>query len=68
MGTRFKKYPSIINHYNTKEIHYWLTIHPGLAQAKYEIYEKIHGSNVSFYIPPKGEIVACSRNRVLPPE
>jgi Rnl2 family RNA ligase len=61
----FKKYPSLTNHYRTEDIHYWLGINPGLAQAKYVIQEKIHGANISFYICAS-EVVACSRNRRLP--
>jgi Rnl2 family RNA ligase len=69
MAKFFKKYPSIVNHYRADDIHYWLTINPGLAQATYAIQEKIHGANISFYVSPDDTpIMACSRNRVLPPE
>lgn len=63
----FKKYPSLTNHYRADDIHYWLGINPGLAQATYGIQEKIHGANISFYISAD-EVVACSRNRRLPPD
>lgn len=69
MAKYFKRYPSLINHYRADDLHYWLSINPGLAQATYEIKEKVHGANISFYITPdETPIIACSRNRVLPPE
>jgi Rnl2 family RNA ligase len=69
MAKFFKKYPSIINHYRADDMHYWLGINPGLAQATYAIQEKVHGANVSFYVSPDDTpIMACSRNRVLPPD
>jgi Rnl2 family RNA ligase len=69
MAKYFKKYPSLVNHYRADDIHYWLGVNPGLSQATYVIQEKVHGANISFYVSPdETPIMACSRNRVLPPD
>ena len=62
----FQKYPSITNHYNTKDIYGWLRYHPELAQQKYVIQEKIHGSNIQLIFTPNEDVVICSRNQVIP--
>jgi Rnl2 family RNA ligase len=61
----FKKYPSILNHYRSKEIDWWTEQYPDLLTAKYEIQEKIHGANIQLIFTPNEPLVVCSRNRIL---
>jgi Rnl2 family RNA ligase len=61
----FKKYPSILNHYRSKEINWWVQQHPDLLTAEYEVQEKIHGANIQLIFSPNEPLVVCSRNRVL---
>lgn len=61
----FKKYSSILNHYRSKEINWWLQEFPELLHAQYEIQEKIHGANIQLIFSPKEPFLVASRNRVL---
>lgn len=49
----FKKYNSIENHYNEKNIMHWITKYPELNLEKFIIQEKIHGSNFSIWFEKK---------------
>jgi Rnl2 family RNA ligase len=61
----FKKYPSILNHYRSKEIEWWTQQYPGLLTAEYEIQEKIHGANIQLIFSHDNPPLVASRNRVL---
>jgi len=63
----FKKYPSIENHHRTKEINWWLSRFPEIADARYIIQEKIHGSNVQFVICPNKPVRIFSRKLEICP-
>jgi Rnl2 family RNA ligase len=59
----FIKYPSLTNHYQQKELDWWLEQYPGIADAEYVCTEKIHGSNIQFIFD--GLFHIASRKRVL---
>jgi Rnl2 family RNA ligase len=61
----FLKYPSIENHYREKEIHSWLSYHPGLEMETYILQEKIHGSNIQLIFEPNQPFKIATRNRIL---
>ena len=61
----FEKYCSITNHYNTKDINYWLQYHPEIPNLKYVIQEKIHGSNLQLIFQPELELRLGSRNNLI---
>ena len=42
----FKKFPSIENHYQQKNIDYWLRLYPELKDEDYVITEKLDGANL----------------------
>ena len=46
---KFNKYNSIENHYDKKNINYWVSLYPELYKEQYVIQEKIHGSNFSIW-------------------
>ena len=61
----FKKFPSIENHYITKNIVYFLSIFPELENETFVVQEKIHGTNIQLIFTPDGEMKIASRNRIL---
>ncbi len=65
MMNMFLKYPSIINHYQTKEIDRWIEIYPELKNEVYAITEKLHGSNISFIFDRAGNMRIAKRSTVL---
>jgi Rnl2 family RNA ligase len=64
----FRKFPSIENSYNGKHVRRVLQAYPELADAKYALLEKIHGTNLQV-IFPRGEEgwLFASRKRILEP-
>jgi Rnl2 family RNA ligase len=58
----FVKYPSIENHYSTKNLEWFLEKYPKLRDEKYVMQEKIHGANIQFIFTPKEPYVVASRN------
>ena len=60
----FMKYPSIENRYQYKFIQRFINYFPEIVNEEYIIYEKLHGSNISFVFT-KGKFYICSRNRIL---
>ena len=64
----FKRYPSIINHYRTKDQLWWTSRFPELMDCKFVVTEKIHGANFQFVFKPNGEVQYCSRNQILSPD
>lgn len=58
----FVKWPSIENSYRDKEIERWLDLYPELANERYVLTEKIHGSNFQIFIQPNQDIKVGSRN------
>jgi len=59
------KYPSIENHYDSRNINRWLHYHPELETEFYTIEEKCHGSNIQFIFTPNDKLRLASRNRIL---
>jgi Rnl2 family RNA ligase len=64
----FLKYPSIENHYQSKNIARWLAHNPGLEQETFVIQEKIHGANFQLLFRTSEPMVTFSRNRQLAPD
>jgi len=62
----FKKYPSIDNSYQEKEMQWWLRSHPELTLVDYIIEEKIHGANFSLEFTPDGEHFIGRRKARVP--
>jgi len=60
----FKKYVSLINHYDLKSINYILNKHPELKETIFIIEEKIHGANFTVYLE-NDEISYASRNQIV---
>lgn len=62
----FRKYNSIINHYNTKDIEYIIEKNFGRLPAEiiFEVTEKIHGSNFSI-LAENGQIAFAKRSALL---
>jgi Rnl2 family RNA ligase len=57
----FKKYPSMNNHYHTKNIQYWVNNHPELNTTLFVIQEKIHGANIQLDFNPNEEKVLLGK-------
>lgn len=53
----FKKYNSIENHYDNKNLIRWTTKYPELYEEKFIIQEKIHGSNFSIWFEKENDVV-----------
>lgn len=49
----FKKFPSIENHYQQKNIDYWLRLYPELKDEDYVIMEKLDGANFAIILTNK---------------
>lgn len=49
----FKKFPSIENHYQQKNIDYWLRLYPELKDEDYVITEKLDGANFAIILTNK---------------
>lgn len=64
----FKKYPSIINYYSSKEIEGWLKYHPNLSGLTYIIEEKLNGSNIQLILQPDGKLLVATRKIIIDPE
>lgn len=62
---RFSKYPSINNHYDAKNLGWWLTRNIGLRDAKYVATEKLHGANFSVWVFPDGTHRVAKRSAFL---
>jgi Rnl2 family RNA ligase len=61
----FVKYPSLVNHYNKREIRNALRRNPGLDIVTFVITEKIHGANIQVNFEPDGSSWWGSRNQSL---
>lgn len=59
------KYPSIENHYRKRFIEETLALYPELEHEKYEISEKLHGSNTQLIFTPHQPMQVASRNKIL---
>ncbi len=64
----FKRYPSIINHDNKKDIDRWLEYHPSIWSDEYVITEKAHGTNVSVLVNQDGSVQHAKRTSILEPD
>lgn len=53
----FKKYNSIENHYDNKNLMRWTNKYPELYEEKFIIQEKIHGSNFSIWFEKENNVV-----------
>lgn len=62
---RFNKYMKLRNHYDGKNLSWWLTYNLGLRDAKYVATEKLHGANFSVWVFPDGEVRAGKRSSFL---
>jgi len=61
----FIKYPSIENSYRRKEIDYWLTQYPELANEIFVIGEKLHGSNLQLIFKLDGTLRMAKRSGII---
>lgn len=61
----FRKYASIDNHYQTKEIMRWLDAYPELKDESFVLEEKIDGANIQVYFSPDGEVRAGKRSQFI---
>jgi len=61
----FVKWHGIENSYQQKNIDWWLERYPELANETYIITEKIHGSNLQWFVQPNTPVQAGSRNHWL---
>ena len=61
----FKKYNSIVNHYDNKSISRLLYTNPGAEDIQYEITEKIDGANFAVYIGADGSHSFARRNGMI---
>lgn len=64
----FKKYNSIDNHYQTKEIMRWLSEYPELENETFVLTEKVDGANIQLYFTPDGGFKYGKRSAFLSPE
>lgn len=62
---KFVKWPSIENHYRSKEITWWLGLYPELYNEIFVITEKIHGANLQLYFEPNKPYRVGTRTRFL---
>lgn len=62
---RFHKYMKLRNHYDGKNLSWWLTYNPGLRDAKYVATEKLHGANFSVWVFPDGSRRCGKRSSFL---
>jgi Rnl2 family RNA ligase len=61
----FIKYPSLINHYQQKQIDWWLLNYPELEfEETFIVTEKIHGANVALIFSPHEPLQVSSRNQL----
>lgn len=68
LNMTFRKYNSIENTYQTKEIEYWVNLYPEIIDTKFVLEEKIHGTNIQLFFGKNGEFHVGSRNRMLEKE
>ncbi len=61
----FKKYPSIENSYDVKNIMFWKTVKPEIDTMKFMVTEKIDGANVQITFYPDGSLKTGRRNAYL---
>ena len=61
----FLRYPSIDNHYRTKEIEMWKRYHPNLTKEMFVAREKLDGSSLALWFLPDGRIKVASRNNFI---
>lgn len=64
----FKKYNSIDNHYQTKEIMRWLSEYPELENETFVLTEKVDGANIQLYFTPDGGFKYGKRSAFLSPD
>lgn len=50
--SKYVRYPSIENHYQTKHVMRWLNEFPELENEKFWLFEKIDGANIQLYFEP----------------
>ena len=58
----FKRYSSIENHYQNKELMRWLSEFPELENEEFILEEKIDGANIQVYASPDGEVKVGKRS------
>jgi len=62
----FKKYPSLTNHYHSKDIDYFTTKYGDeMREVTWQITEKIHGANFSILFTPNSSPNWFSRNQQI---
>jgi Rnl2 family RNA ligase len=62
----FKKYTSLENHDNLKNLRYWDEYHrEELEEVQFEITEKLHGANFSILVDKDGKVTFAKRTAVL---
>ena len=61
--TIFKKYPSLTNHYQSKDILWYTTRWPQIPTIRYQLSEKLDGSNIAVYFRPNLPIEITSRKQ-----
>ena len=64
----FKKYNSISNSYQVKEIMRWLNEYPELANETFVLEEKIDGANIQLYCEPGGKVQIGKRSSFITPD
>ena len=62
--SEFRKFNSLENSYNTKNIRRWLHFHPELKDELFTVEEKIDGANLSIIVKKNKELFFASRNQV----
>jgi len=62
---KFNRYIKLRNHYDAKNLSWWLTWNHGLRDAKYVATEKLHGSNFSVWVYPDATIRTAKRSGFL---
>jgi Rnl2 family RNA ligase len=62
----FKKYPSLTNHYNKKDVEYYIRLFgDDINKTLWCVTEKIHGANFSFLVSPNSNVEYFSRNQKI---
>ena len=59
----FKKYPSLTNHYQSKDILWYTSRWPQIPNIRYQLSEKLDGSNIGVYFRPNVPIEITSRKQ-----
>lgn len=62
----FLKFPSIFNHYMTKDLKWWMDRDETIENDRYVVLEKIHGSNCQLIFQRGLPYIVASRNQIIP--